>query len=71
MASDDKKAPNLVTIKDEKSHYNGRTIDDNILHQLQNVFCSLELSERTAHDAIDFCFSHKDYAGEPTDVSVQ
>ena len=51
--------------------YKGRTIDDNILHQLQRLFGHLELSERVDYNPIEFCFSFKETDGSPTNTSVQ
>ena len=60
-----------VKVEDEDSYYKGRSIDDNLLRQLQTVMAALELSERQYVDPVDFCFSLKNYSGEPTDVAVQ
>ena len=65
LMSDDKKVPNLVK-KDNKY-----IIDDNVLHQLQQMFGFLELSDRQDHNPHEFCFSFKDYAGQPVNVSIQ
>jgi len=51
--------------------YKGRTIDDNVLHQLQRLFGHLELSERVDYNPIEFCFSFKEMDGSPTNTSVQ
>jgi ubiquitin carboxyl-terminal hydrolase 34 len=51
--------------------YKGRTIDDNVLHQLQRLFGHLELSEKVDYNPIDFCFSFKQMDGQPTNTSVQ
>lgn len=51
--------------------YKGRTIDDNVLHQLQRLFGHLELSERVDYNPIEFCFSFKQMDGQPTNTSVQ
>jgi len=51
--------------------YKGRTIDDNVLHQLQRLFGHLELSERVDYNPIEFCFSFKETDGSPTNTSVQ
>lgn len=51
--------------------YKGRTIDDNVLHQLQRLFGHLELSERVDYNPMEFCFSFKEMDGAPTNTSVQ
>ena len=51
--------------------YKGRTIDDNVLHQIQRLFGHLELSERVDYNPIEFCFSFKEMDGTPTNTSVQ
>jgi hypothetical protein len=61
---DDKAAPDW-------QEYKGRTIDDNVLHQLQILFGNLELSERVDYNPIVFCFSFKQMDGTPTNTSIQ
>lgn len=51
--------------------YKGRTIDDNVLRQLQRLFGHLELSERVDYNPIEFCFSFKQMDGTPTNTSIQ
>lgn len=53
-------------VKDSKN----RDVDDNVLHQLQKMFAYLLLSDRQDYKPTDFCFSFKDYAGEPVNVSI-
>jgi len=66
LMADDKKPPNLVPKKDCK-----HLVDDNVLHQLQQMFGFLELSDRQAYNPHEFCFAFKDHAGQPVNVSVQ
>lgn len=49
----------------------GKEVDDNLLHQLQNMFANLELTERQDYNPDEFCFSFKDFEGMPVNVSVQ
>jgi len=35
------------------------------------MFAYLELSDRICYDPTEFCFSFKDYTGEPVNVSIQ
>ena len=65
LAADDKKEPNPVK-NDE-----GQVIDDNVLHQFQQMFGFLEASDRQDYNPFEFCFSFKDHAGQPVNVSVQ
>ncbi len=46
-------------------------VDDNVLHQMQKIFAFLELSERQSYNLGPFCFSFKDFDGNPTNTSVQ
>jgi len=65
LLADDKKEPNWVK-KDNKY-----IIDDNVIHQLQQMFGFLELSDRQDYNPHEFCFSFKDFAGQPVNVSIQ
>lgn len=65
LAADDKKE---LTITEDKE---GRKIDDNLFHQLQKMFAYLDSSERGYYDPSQFCFSFKDYSGQPLNVSIQ
>lgn len=47
LQADDGVAPNLVEFK-------GKTIDDNVLHQLQRLFGHLELSEKVDYNPFEF-----------------
>ena len=64
LQADDGTAPEWV-------EYKGRTIDDNVLHQLQRLFGHLELSEKVDYNPFEFCFSFKQLDGQPTNTSVQ
>eukprot|EP00117_Sycon_ciliatum_P000144 scpid6533/ scgid6329/ Ubiquitin carboxyl-terminal hydrolase 34; Deubiquitinating enzyme 34; Ubiquitin thioesterase 34; Ubiquitin-specific-processing protease 34 len=57
--------------KPDWQDYKGRTIDDNLMHQLQKMFGHLELSERVDYNPIEFCYSYKEMDGQPTNTSVQ
>jgi len=46
-------------------------VDDNILHQMQKLFVFLELTDRQDYNPFEFCFSFKDYAGQPVNVLMQ
>jgi ubiquitin carboxyl-terminal hydrolase 34 len=50
---------------------NPQNVDDNFLHQVQRMFSFLELSERQDYNPFGFCFSFKDWEGNPVDVRVQ
>jgi ubiquitin carboxyl-terminal hydrolase 34 len=49
----------------------GRPIDDHLLRQLQKLFAFLDKSERASYSPYEFCFSLKDPAGQPINVSIQ
>ena len=65
LMADDKKVPNMVTTK------KWGTVDDNTLHQTQNMFGFLDLTDRQDYNPSDFCFSFKDFSGQPVKTSVQ
>ena len=46
-------------------------VDDNILHQMQKLFVFLELTDRQDYNPFEFCFSYKDYSGQPVNVLMQ
>lgn len=60
---DDNLEPNI-----KSNIYN---VDDNIFHQVQRMFSYLELSNREDYNPEGFCFSFKDYDGNPTNTSIQ
>ena len=66
MMADDKKELNLVP-KDNGKYM----VDDNVLHQLQKMFGFLELSDRQDYNPHEFCFSFKDFQGNPVNTSIQ
>lgn len=49
----------------------GKEIDDNIFHQLQTMFANLQLTEKQDYTPDEFCFSFKDFEGQPVNVSIQ
>jgi len=65
MAQDGKEA-NLQPKKDGKT-----LVDDNVVHQLQKMFGFLELTDRQDYNPHEFCFTFKDYDGNPVNVSEQ
>jgi len=64
---------NLLQVTDEiePNMNNYHNVDDNFLHQVQRMFSFLELSERQDYNPHGFCFSFKDWEGNPTDVKIQ
>jgi ubiquitin carboxyl-terminal hydrolase 34 len=48
-----------------------KEIDDNLLHQLQKMFVFLEYSTRGEYTPLEFCYSFKDWDGQPTNISIQ
>ena len=50
---------------------NQSNVDDNFLHQCQRMFSFLELSQRQDYNPLGFCYSFKDWDGNPTDVKIQ
>lgn len=64
LATEDKQPPNY-------QNFEGDQVDDNMLHQLIKLFGFLELTERQDYNPREFCFSFKDFAGQPTNVRIQ
>ena len=64
---DDQKEPNLMQVKDREEV---RTVDDNLLHQLQRVFVYLQKTTRIDFAPRDFCAAYKPF-GQSVDVMVQ
>ena len=58
-------------VAEDIQEYKGKKIDDNPLHQLQKVFAHLEVSERIDFNPYEFCFSFKDFEGNPTNTAEQ
>ena len=54
-----------------ESDYHYSVDDDNLLHQLQNMYTYLTYSDRMDYNPRDFCFSYKDLDGKPTNVRSQ
>ena len=65
MSADDGKDPN------PKSNYHYSVDDDNLLHQLQNMYTYLTFSDKMDYNPRDFCFSYKDLDGNPINVRAQ
>jgi hypothetical protein len=64
MCVDDGKAPNLAqTTVGGWNNTETIDVDDNVLHQLQNLICHLELSDRPSFNPKPFCYSFKDLDG--------
>ena len=66
LMADDKKSENLIFDPKKKIQ-----IDDNLLHQFQKIFGFLELSDRQDYNPYEFCFSFKDFSGQPIDIMIQ
>lgn len=66
---------NLLCVDDGKpenfAEYKGEKIDDNMMHQMQKLIAHLELSERNEFNPMAFCFSFKEFDGQPTNTSEQ
>jgi ubiquitin carboxyl-terminal hydrolase 34 len=65
MSADDKESPN------PSSSFHYSIDDDNLLHQLQNMFTYLTFSDKMDYNPKDFCFSYKDFDGNPINVRTQ
>ena len=65
MSADDKELPKPA------SSINYSIDDDNLLHQLQNMYTYLTFSEQMDYNPREFCFSYKDFDGNPINVREQ
>ena len=65
MGSDDHESP-------KPSEYGRLSIDDdNLLHQLQTMYTFLTFSEKEDYNPKYFCYSFKDFDGNPTNPMIQ
>ena len=64
LCADDYQKENLVRTND-------KPIDDNLFHKLQRMFAYLDLSERKDYNPAQFCYSFKDWDGNPVNVAIQ
>ena len=65
MFSDDGKTPN------PSSNYRYSCEDDNLLHQLQEMYTYLTFSEKMDYNPRGFCYSYKDFDGNPINIAAQ
>ena len=65
MQSDDNETPK------PSSTFRYSTDDDNLLHQLQNMYTYLTFSDKMDYNPKEFCYSFKDFDGKPTNPGVQ
>lgn len=62
----------LLSVDDKKPPvFNEAGIDDNLLHQLQNLFVNLNLSMRVDYIPSSLCHSIKEPNGKPINVCIQ
>lgn len=59
------------SVQPKMTEVKGVQIDDNFFHQFQKIMAYLDYSERKDFTPGEFCFSYKDYSGNPTNVSQQ
>ena len=64
MSSDDHKEPSNPSFIYE-------LMDDNLLHQLQVMYTNLTYSNKSDFSPRAFCYSYKDFDGNPTNVRMQ
>lgn len=67
---------NLILMADDKEpeclvKRGTKEIDDNIFHQFQKMFSHLLLTEKQEYNPDEFCYSFKDFDGQPINVSIQ
>ena len=53
------------------SNYRYSVEDDNLLHQLQEMYTYLTFSEKMDYNPRNFCYSFKDFDGNPINVGTQ
>lgn len=62
----------ILSIKDNKPpNYAENGIDDNLLHQFQRTFVYLMHSARKDYVPVSFCYSFKEFDGQPTNTAIQ
>jgi len=71
MVSSFRKAILQVDDKIPSDFNNPYQVDDNVFHQVQRMFTYLSLSNREEYNPEGFCFSFKDYEGNPTNTTIQ
>lgn len=74
LCADDGKPSEKVVVGDKSAsymNYKAEEVDDNMLHQLQKLMSSLEVSERSDFDPWEFCYAMKEFGGDPTITSEQ
>ncbi|KRX05033.1 hypothetical protein PPERSA_06667 [Pseudocohnilembus persalinus] len=72
IAANDNKEPNQVEYDGGLRDYKEQIFDDdNLLHQLQKMFGFLLLTDRKFYNPLEFCFSMKDFDGQPCNVLIQ
>lgn len=75
LEADDKKEPtNLAYLKGDTTidrSKPGYEVDDNVLHQLQQMFAYLDLTDRNAYNPSQWCFAFKDSSGQSVNISIQ
>ena len=65
MHADDGESPK------PSSNYRYSVDDDNLLHQLQEMYTYLTFSEKMDYNPKNFCYSFKDFDGNPINVGAQ
>ena len=65
MHADDGESPK------PSSNYRYSVDDDNLLHQLQEMYTYLTFSEKMDYNPRSFCYSFKDFDGNPINVGAQ
>ena len=62
----------ILSVDDKKQPvFNEAGVDDNLLHQLQNLFVNLNTSMRIDYNPSSLCYSIKEPNGKPINVSIQ
>ena len=63
----------LMQADDKRPEENSNTakVDDNSLHQVQRLYSFLDYSMRMDYNPFGFCYSFKDWDGNPTNTSIQ
>ena len=65
MQSDDGEKPK------PSSNYRYSVNDDNLLHQLQEMYTYLTFSNKMDYNPKGFCYSYKDFDGNPVNIAAQ
>jgi len=60
-----------ISSEENWKDFEGDMVNDNLTQQLLKFLGFMEMSERQEYNPREFCFSFKDFDGQPTNVRIQ